>query len=72
MEKTWRKKKIVKGQRVSDGDGVRLTRIMGLHELPDLDPFLLLDAFQSDNPDDYIGGFPPHPHRGFRNRKPTY
>ncbi len=56
---------VVKGQRVSDGDGVRLTRIIGLTELPDLDPFLLLDAFQSDNPNDYIGGFPPHPHRGF-------
>lgn len=56
---------IVKGQRVSDGDGVRLTRVMGLQELNMLDPFLLFDAFQTDNPTDYIGGFPPHPHRGF-------
>jgi redox-sensitive bicupin YhaK (pirin superfamily) len=38
---------------------------MGGAQLPQLDPFLLLDDFRSDNPDDYIGGFPPHPHRGF-------
>ncbi len=56
---------LVKGQRVSDGAGVRLTRVMGLHQLPSLDPFLMLDDFHSDNLDDYIGGFPPHPHRGF-------
>lgn len=56
---------IVKGRETSDGDGVRLTRVIGGPELPELDPFLLLDDFRSDNPDDYIGGFPPHPHRGF-------
>jgi redox-sensitive bicupin YhaK (pirin superfamily) len=54
-----------KGQRAMDGAGVKLTRIIGTHELDMLDPFLLLDAFESDNPDDYIGGFPSHPHRGF-------
>lgn len=49
----------------SDGDGVRLTRIVGSPEVDMIDPFLLLDAFESDQPDDYMGGFPDHPHRGF-------
>ena len=49
----------------TDGDGVRMTRIIGSPELNMLDPFLLLDAFESDQPEDYIGGFPSHPHRGF-------
>ncbi|MEH6649865.1 MAG: pirin family protein [Motiliproteus sp.] len=53
------------GQRASDGDGVKLTRVIGSPELNILDPFLLLDAFESDQPEDYIGGFPSHPHRGF-------
>jgi len=53
------------GQPASDGAGVRLTRIIGTQALNVLDPFLLLDAFESDRPDDYIGGFPSHPHRGF-------
>jgi redox-sensitive bicupin YhaK (pirin superfamily) len=53
------------GQAATDGDGVKMTRIIGTHELNTLDPFLLLDAFESDQPDDYIGGFPSHPHRGF-------
>jgi redox-sensitive bicupin YhaK (pirin superfamily) len=44
---------------------VNLTRVIGTRELLDLDPFLLLDEFKSENPNDYIGGFPPHPHRGF-------
>lgn len=48
-----------------DGAGVRLKRIIGTRALPDLDPFLLLDEFRSDQPDDYIAGFPDHPHRGF-------
>ena len=43
----------------------QLVRVIGQPALMDLDPFLLLDAFRSDNPDDYIAGFPPHPHRGF-------
>ena len=53
------------GTPTSDGAGVRLTRVIGTPEINMLDPFLLLDIFESDNPDDYIGGFPPHPHRGF-------
>lgn len=56
---------ITAGIAASDGDGVKMTRIIGSQELNVLDPFLLLDAFESDNPDDYIGGFPSHPHRGF-------
>jgi len=55
----------VSGQQTSDGAGVRLTRVIGAAQLPQLDPFLLLDDFRSDDPNDYIGGFPPHPHRGF-------
>lgn len=57
--------KIVDGLKTSDGDGVQLTRIIGTSHLNMLDPFLLFDAFGSDKPQDYIGGFPPHPHRGF-------
>ncbi|WP_236701217.1 pirin family protein [Thalassomonas viridans] len=53
------------GMRASDGDGVRLTRIIGTPQLRMIDPFLMLDCFESDDPDDYIGGFPTHPHRGF-------
>ena len=56
---------IYKGIKTSDGAGVNLTRIIGSPELNMLDPFLLLDEFGSDNPKDYIAGFPPHPHRGF-------
>ncbi|MDH3693042.1 MAG: pirin family protein [Gammaproteobacteria bacterium] len=57
--------KLVKGIPAADGAGVKLTRIIGSPELDMVDPFLLLDYFESDNPDDYIGGFPSHPHRGF-------
>jgi redox-sensitive bicupin YhaK (pirin superfamily) len=53
------------GMPASDGAGVRMTRIIGTPELNLLDPFLLLDCFESDRPQDYIGGFPSHPHRGF-------
>ena len=58
-------KKIIEGIKTTDGAGVNLTRIIGGPELNMLDPYLLLDEFGSDNPDDYIAGFPPHPHRGF-------
>ncbi len=50
---------------VSDGAGVKLRRSLGQSQGLRLDPFLMLDEFASDNPDDYIAGFPPHPHRGF-------
>ncbi len=54
------------GRQTQDGDGVRLTRVIGHPGLTMVDPFLLLDAFESNDPVDYIGGFPPHPHRGFQ------
>ena len=56
---------VIRGRATSDGAGVRLTRLIGGPGLTELDPFLLLDAIRSDEPDAYIGGFPPHPHRGF-------
>jgi len=57
--------KIVRGQATSDGAGVKLTRVIGTHRLPDLDPFLMLYEFVSDDPQAYLAGFPDHPHRGF-------
>jgi hypothetical protein len=53
-----------KSQPVLEGAGVRLNRAFGFREMSGLDPFLLLDDFRSENPDDYIKGFPWHPHRG--------
>jgi len=57
-------KKVWKSIPTIEGAGVRLKRVFGFHEVPQLDPFLLLDCFQSDNRDDYVRGFPWHPHRG--------
>mgnify|MGYP005856336173 CR=1 FL=1 len=57
--------RIIPGLNTSDGAGVRLRRTLGQSQLARLDPFLMLDEFSSDNADDYIGGFPSHPHRGF-------
>lgn len=57
--------KVVRGQRASDGAGVSLLRVIGQAALPDLDPFLMLDEFGSEDPKAYIAGFPDHPHRGF-------
>lgn len=57
--------RIVNGVATSDGAGVRLTRLISQELQKRLDPFLMLDNFGSDNPDDYIAGFPDHPHRGF-------
>ena len=56
---------IYDGIPAEDGAGVKLTRIIGSPAINRLDPFLLFDVFESDQPGDYIGGFPPHPHRGF-------
>lgn len=56
---------LVKGIATSDGAGVKLTRVLTGKLQRRLDPFLMLDAFRNENPDDYIGGFPDHPHRGF-------
>jgi len=58
-------RRIIAGQPTSDGAGVRLYRVIGGPELGELDPFLLLDEFVSDDPGDYLAGFPDHPHRGF-------
>jgi redox-sensitive bicupin YhaK (pirin superfamily) len=55
----------ITGTPASDGAGVRLNRVIGSPQLPDLDPFLLLDEFGTDRPEDYLAGFPDHPHRGF-------
>ena len=57
-------KKIVKALSASDGAGVKLKRSIGTPEADYIDPFLMLDEFGSENKDDYIAGFPPHPHRG--------
>ena len=57
--------RLVQGVATSDGAGVRLTRVLTQSLQRRLDPFLMLDAFRNENPEDYIGGFPDHPHRGF-------
>ena len=57
--------RLVAGMATSDGAGVKLTRVLTTPLQRRLDPFLMLDAFGTENPDDYIGGFPDHPHRGF-------
>ena len=57
-------KKIVKSIETSDGAGVKLKRSIGTPEADYIDPFLMLDEFGSANKDDYVAGFPPHPHRG--------
>ncbi|WP_454731168.1 MULTISPECIES: pirin family protein [Cupriavidus] len=57
--------RVVRGIATSDGAGVKLTRVLTQNLQRRLDPFLMLDAFGTDSRDDYIGGFPDHPHRGF-------
>ena len=56
---------VLTGMPTSDGAGVKLTRVFGGQDLARFDPFLMLDEFGSEEAQDYIGGFPPHPHRGF-------
>ena len=58
-------KQIINAIAVSEGAGVTVHRTIGTPALRNLDPFLMLDFFSSDDPDDYIAGFPNHPHRGF-------
>jgi redox-sensitive bicupin YhaK (pirin superfamily) len=57
--------RVIPGMATSDGAGVKLRRSIGSGQNVRLDPFLMLDEFGTENPDDYIAGFPPHPHRGF-------
>jgi quercetin 2,3-dioxygenase len=57
--------RIITGRPTSDGAGVKLTRVLTNNLQRRLDPFLMLDAFRSDDPNDYLAGFPDHPHRGF-------
>ena len=57
--------RLVTGLRTQDGAGVTLTRLLASSLQRRLDPFLMLDAFGSDTPDEYLAGFPDHPHRGF-------
>ena len=58
-------KTIIPALETSDGAGVKIFRSIGHTQEVRLDPFLMLDEFCSENPNDYIGGFPSHPHRGF-------
>jgi redox-sensitive bicupin YhaK (pirin superfamily) len=60
-----RAERLITGQPTSDGAGVKLTRVLTQDLQQRLDPFLMLDNFASDDPDDYGAGFPSHPHRGF-------
>ena len=62
---TRRIERLVRGVDTADGAGVKLKRVLTQDLQRRLDPFLMLDEFRSDNPGDYIAGFPPHPHRGF-------
>ncbi len=56
--------KYIEGEKTQDGAGVKLYRTFGYYQIPDFDPFLMMDFFDSSDPDDYIKGFPWHPHRG--------
>lgn len=55
---------MIRARSTVEGAGVKLKRVFGYHQVPDFDPFLMLDHFGSDNPEDYLKGFPWHPHRG--------
>ncbi len=64
MKTIRRIKKIFKSRPTIEGAGVYLNRAFGFNHVPQLDPFLLLDDFRSDEPEHYLPGFPWHPHRG--------
>ncbi len=64
MEKVRKINKVYRSRPTIEGAGVRLRRAFGYYNVPMFDPFLLLDDFRSNNPDDYVAGFPWHPHRG--------
>lgn len=65
MDKARKVRRWIPAQQTQDGDGVKILRVAGHHLNQELDPFLLLDELRSDESKDYVGGFPPHPHRGF-------
>jgi len=64
--------KQIRGYRTRDGAGVNLVRVLGPATVKDFDPFLMLDSFDSTNPEDYIAGFPLHPHRGIETISYVY
>lgn len=64
--------KQIRGYRTRDGAGVNLVRVLGPATVKDFDPFLMLDSFDSTNPEDYAGGFPLHPHRGIETISYVY
>src|SRR5512135_2753542 len=64
MSRVRKIRKVWKSRPTVEGAGVHLKRAFGYYEVPQLDPFLLLDDFRSNNPDHYLKGFPWHPHRG--------
>src|SRR5512137_3110950 len=57
-------RKVLKGKPTLEGAGVHLHRVFGYSQVPQFDPFLMLDDFRSDKPEDFLAGFPWHPHRG--------
>lgn len=65
MSSTRKVIRVAQGVPASDGAGVKLTRVIGTRTLQNLDPFLMLDYFASEEAGDYLAGFPDHPHRGF-------